>query len=978
MKLSRLNKRSLVLNGASVWVLALTLGLSSPSWAQVEATADTNITSDVIDASSVSPPQAGAAIVPPPLQFTHRQLANGLNVYAMPDATAGTVTVQMWYDVGGKDDPEGRSGFAHLFEHILSRKTVNIPYGYISTLVENAGGTRNASTNQDYTNYYETVPPEYLETMLWTHAERMARPVIDQAVFDAERSIVKEELRQRVLATPYGRFNRFVIEDNQFDQSIYRRSVIGSIEQLDAATIDDARAFHEAYYRPSTATLIVSGNFDTRQLDRLVDQYFAGIQNPVRPVPVLERPTSPPRTRPRRVDAYAPNVPTPALAAIYPGAPASDPDQPALDVLAAIMSRGNSSRLYQALVYQGRVASRADFSRDAQEEGGSVIIQVVAGRNDSLASVETALNAQIARIRDEPVTEAELAEAKTQILTSALNSRETPADRAFTLGRALAYEHDPYAPDRRLAEVQRVTAADVQRVARRFLDDRARVTARYMDESERPQGVAEDSWRNPAPMPTFLSVPPAILPPNSLRPEGQRQAPPAPGVSRPMPAPRIAERTLANGLRVVVAQSTDLPIVNVRLVVPGGTASDPADQAGLASMTGLLLEQGAAGRTAPEIAEALEALGANIGGGAGADASGLSLTAPIATADAAGRIFTDVITRPDFDEGEVSRRRARMRNSLRVDLGQPGPLASYVLNRIAYGAAPYGAPSEGTPGSIADLTREDVIDYYRTWWRPEGSTLVVTGGLQPDQAFAYAERLLGGWRGQPGQRPVLGDRAGPVPASRMVVVDLPGADQAAVVAAVRGPRRGDPGFYPLAVVNAIIGGGQSGHLFQEIRAQRGLSYGARSALSTRLDGGLLAASTQTKNESAAEVVALVLQEFDRLRSETVSDQRITERESYVNGSYARSVETTSGLGNVLAASVSQNLPLSEVAQYPGRISATTPASLRAAAMTVSADRAYVVVVGQADQFIDALRRDHPDLILVRAQDLDLDAPDLGL
>ncbi len=191
----RLTRAALL--GASLSVLAL----AAPVLAQVPA---------------ASP--AAAPITVPPLVYTHRELANGLDVYAMPDPTAGTVTVTLWYDVGGKDDPQGRSGFAHLFEHILSRKTVNLPYGQISTIVENIGGTRNASTSQDFTNYYETVPPQYLETILWTHAERMARPVVDQATFEAERSIVQEELRQRVLAPPYGRLSRFVIGDNAFDE----------------------------------------------------------------------------------------------------------------------------------------------------------------------------------------------------------------------------------------------------------------------------------------------------------------------------------------------------------------------------------------------------------------------------------------------------------------------------------------------------------------------------------------------------------------------------------------------------------------------------------------------------------------------------------------------------------------------------------------------------------------------------------------
>ncbi|HZW17126.1 MAG TPA: pitrilysin family protein, partial [Brevundimonas sp.] len=480
-----------------------------------------------------------APISVPPLEYTHRELANGLDVYAMPDATAGTVTVTLWYDVGGKDDPQGRSGFAHLFEHILSRKTVNLPYGHISTMVENAGGSRNASTGQDFTNYYETVPPQYLETMLWTHAERMARPVVDQAVFDAERSIVKEELRQRVLAPPYGRFGRFVIGDNAFDESIYRRSVIGSIEELDSARIEDARAFHEAYYRPATATMIVSGNFDPAQLDRWVDQYFGDIRNLDRPVPVLERPVETPRTQPRLVEAYAPNVPLPAVGVIYPGVPASHPDAAALEVMSAILSRGESSRLHQALVYRSQLAAGADIGVDAMEEDGSIVATAIVAEGKAIADVEAALDAELARIRDEPVTGAELAEAKTEIVASELRQRETASGRAFILGRAIVSENDPKAPDENLAAIQAVTAADVQRVARTYLDDQARVSVRYQDESARPEGVPEDSWRNPAPVPTFVTVPPAILPPNELLPEGERMAPPPLGEVRAMATPQV-------------------------------------------------------------------------------------------------------------------------------------------------------------------------------------------------------------------------------------------------------------------------------------------------------------------------------------------------------------------------------------------------------------------------------------------------------
>jgi len=936
-------------------------------------------------AQTPAPAAAGLeALTPPPLNFTHRSLANGLNVYAMPDATAGTVTVQLWYDVGGKDDPEGRSGFAHLFEHILSRKTVNLPYGQISTMVENAGGSRNASTGQDTTNYYETVPPQYLQQMLWTHAERMARPVVDQAVFDAERSIVKEELRQRVYAPPYGRLGVFIIGDNAYDDHIYRRQVIGSIEQLDTATLPDALAFHEAYYRPATATLIVSGNFDPAQLDQWVDQYFAGIENPARPVPHFERPAFVKRTQPRSIVAWAPNVPLPAIAAIWQGVRASDPDGPALEVMSAILSRGESSRLYQALVYDKQLAASAYLRAGGDdEEGGSITAQVTVAQGKSIDDAEAALNAELDRIRNTAVTPAELLEAQTELLSQELRGRETASGRAFSLGSAVIAEHDPSAPDKRVAAIKAVTIADVQRVARQYLDDSGRVSIRYLDESQRPEGTPDfdhqTGWKNPTPVPTFLTVPPAILPPNALKPEGEREAPPPLGAARPAVAPVIAERTLPNGLRVIVAKSTDLPIMNAQLVIAGGAAADPAARPGLASMTANLATQGAGGRTAPEIARTLEALGANIGGGAGADSTTLFVSAPKASAEAVGAVLSDVVQKPTYAPEELERSRVQSVNALRVALRQPGPLASQVLNRIAYGAAPYGAPSGGTVASLGAISRDEIVGFHDAWWRPDNAALIITGGMTAEEGFAFAERTLGGWAKPANAVPTVGARAGEVQAPRVVVIDLPGSGQAAVSAAVRGPNRSDPSFYPLAVANAVIGGGQNGHLFQEVRAKRGLSYGAYSALGSRVDSALLTASTQTKNESAADVVELVLAELDRLKTETVTPTAATDRETFLTGGFSRSIETTGGLGGFLAEAVTLGLPLDESTAYATKIDAVTPETIQSAAVaTLGSDRAYVVVVGNASMFIDALRAKHPDLVVIPAASLDLGSPTLGL
>lgn len=929
--------------------------------------------------ATAAPAVAQQASTVPPLVYTHRELANGLDVYAMPDPSAGTVTVTVWYDVGGKDDPQGRSGFAHLFEHILSRKTVNLPYGMISTMVENAGGSRNASTGQDFTNYYETVPPQYLETMLWTHAERMARPVVDQAVFDAERSIVKEELRQRVYAPPYGRFGRFVIGDNTFDESIYRRSVIGSIEELDSAQIEDARAFHEAYYRPATATLIVSGNFDPAQLNQWVDHYFAGIQNPARPVPVFERPVETPRTQPRNVVAYAPNVPLPAVAVIWPGVDASNPDNAALEILQTVLSRGQNSRLYQAMVYETQLASSATFGADAMEEDGSITATAIVAQGKDIGDVERAMDGVFNRIRSEPITEAELQEAKTELIAADLRQRETANGRAFMLGQAIVAENDPTAPDRRIAALQSVTIADVQRVAQRYLVDNARVNVRYMDESQRPADVPEDSYRNPAPVPTFLSVPPAILPPNELLPEGQRMAPPAPGAARVMAAPQIVERTLPNGLRVIVAKSTDLPIMNAQLIIGGGSSADPAGRNGVAQLTAGLAREGAGGRTSPQIAAALESLGANLFAGASSDGVTVTLSAPVASANAAGEIFADVVTEPAFAPAEVERARTRAQNQLRVALRDPATIGGLVLNRVVFGDAAYGAPASGTADSLAAITRDDIAAYHAAWWRPDNAALVITGGMSPDEAFAFAERTMGGWERPASARPAIPARVGETTEPRIIVVDLPGAGQAAVTAAVRAPLRTDGAYYPMLVTNAIIGGGQNGHLFQEVRAKRGLSYGANSGISARSEASVLVASTQTKNESAAEVLGLVLFEFDRLKTEAVTETATTDRETYITGGFSSNLETTGGLGNFIAQTVQFGLPLSELQNYPERVRATTPEAIMAAAnATLGSDRAYVVIVGDAKMFIDAVRAAHPDVQVISAADLDLSRGDLGV
>jgi zinc protease len=409
------------------------------------AEAQTRPAQGVTRAANVAP-----AITVPLIDYTARTLPNGLKVYALRDPSTATVSVQMWYDVGAKDDPEGRSGFAHLFEHILSRVTRNIAPGQLSQIVEDAGGTRNASTGADFTNYFETVPANQLEAMLWAHAERMGKSVLDQSVFEAERNIVKEELRQRVLAEPYGRLQRFVMIENSFESHPYKRPGIGSIEHLDSAKLEDARAFHENFYRPDNATLIVAGNFDPAQLNRWVDEHFGSIQRPNKPILRFKaRETQ--RAAPRSVTSYAPNVPLPAVAFSWQTPSLSHADMPALTVLDTILSGGESSRLYRSLVYDKQLAQSANSYNYALEEAGFFAATVTVASGKSPDDALAALNTEVARLRDQPVSAEELAEAKTEYLAGELFERETAQGRAFALG--------PLDRDHRRSEERRQASA---------------------------------------------------------------------------------------------------------------------------------------------------------------------------------------------------------------------------------------------------------------------------------------------------------------------------------------------------------------------------------------------------------------------------------------------------------------------------------------------------------------------------------------
>lgn len=438
----------------------------------------------VLGAAGVPAVHAQAKI--PRVDFRDRTLPNGIRVLSVEDHSSPTVSINVWYHVGSKDDPDGRSGFAHLFEHIMFKATKNMKDEMMDRLTEDVGGQNNAFTADDVTVYWEIVPSNYLETLLWAEAERLSALNVNEKNFLSERDVVKEEYRQSYLANPYGRL-QLELEKKSWVAHPYKRPGIGNIDELNAATIDDVRAFHSTYYRPDNATIIVVGDFDSKQLDTWVDKYFTAIAKPSAAVPRVTV-KEPARTAEKRYDVTAPNVPLPAVAFTYLTVSRASEDAAALTVAQAILGEGESSRLYQSLVYDKQVAAEASANADLREDAGLFDFIVVVAGEKKPADAEAALEAEIKRIQDTPVTAAELEKAKTVLVTHQLEELETNNGRAEALGNAAVILGDPNRINTDIQKLQAVTAADVQRVVKKYFVPSNRVVITYTAEAAGAQG----------------------------------------------------------------------------------------------------------------------------------------------------------------------------------------------------------------------------------------------------------------------------------------------------------------------------------------------------------------------------------------------------------------------------------------------------------------------------------------------------------
>lgn len=453
-----------------------------------------------------------------------------------------------------------------------------------------------------------------------------------------------------------------------------------------------------------------------------------------------------------------------------------------------------------------------------------------------------------------------------------------------------------------------------------------------------------------------------------------QQTPPPPAAPRETNVPQPVEKTLANGLRVIVVAKPGLPLVAARLMLKTGAGADPKGRDGLAQLTASVLTKGTKTRSAEEIARGVEALGATMTADAGWDSTSINISVMSANLAKTLEYVSDVARNATFKQQELDRERARILDSLQVTLEQPDAVAALVAARLVYGDAPYGHNLEGLPSTLQKITRDDLVKFHRAYYRPDNAVLVFAGDVTAEDAFALAGKLFGGWsraRVPRASESAPAARATP----RVVVIDMPEAGNSAVVIAGRGIRRTDPEYSKAIVSNMVLGGGYSSRLNQEVRIKRGLSYGADSAFEARADAGPFTATAQTKHESAAELVQLMRSELDRMATTDVPPAELVPRKAAVIGNFAFSLETTSGIVNRMAVLALYGQPLSDINEYVPRMQAVTEEDVRRfAASHLQSNNFNVVVAGNAKAFLEPLRKQFEDVEVIPLAELDLTSP----
>ena len=880
---------------------------------------------------------APAANATPKVEFEKYTLPNGLQVILHVDRKLPIVHVNQWFHVGSKNEKPGRTGFAHLFEHMMFQGSKNAEGEYF-IYAERAGanvfeGGVNGTTSQDRTNYFATVPSGNLENVLWFESDRLLTltDVTTKEKLDNQRDVVKNERRQALENQPYGRWYPLISETVFPKGHPYSWPVIGSQEDLTNASQEDVTEFFKTYYAPNNLSLVIAGDFDPAEAKKLVEKYFGDIP----PGPALDRPAKwIPRLDGEKLVEVNDRV---SLERVYIGWPAPEyfsAGDATLDITARILSDGLSARLNRALVYDRQIATNVTAFNVSGEISGLFVVQATARPGSKLAEIETIVTDEIARLAKEGPTAAEVERAKNKQESEFISGLERIGGfggKADVLNQYNTFTGDPGRLEADLARTRAVTPAAVRAAVGDWLNTPNRAVIRFHPEK-------------------------SARPSNALTLDRSKQPPL--GEDRPFVAPAVKTTTLENGLELLVLERTDLPKLNVTLATRAGAVGDPAGKAGVAQLTTTVIDMGTKTRNALQVEEALADLGTTLTGGAGRESARVGLDVLKRNLAPALGIVADVVQNATFPEAEVAREKKRLLDTIAQQDRDANALAARVRPILAFGPEhPYGRPVQGLRGTVEKITREDLIAFHQARWKPASSALIFAGDVTLAEATALAKQHFGSWTGGAAAAITIPPPTAS-PANRIYLVDRPDAAQTVVAQWLSAPERKSADYDALTLADAVWGGGGFGtRLNLNLREDKGYSYGVFSDLALMSHAGLWSASGGVQTNKTKE--ALV--EFDREMKAMAGAKPISEaefasaRERRLRG-YAQQFESLGRLSQQVADNWTLGLPPTELQrEYDATSTASLAQALEAAKKYARPEGATLLLVGDRSKIEAGVR-----------------------
>ena len=894
------------------------------------------------------------------VQIEQYTLGNGLTVVLHEDKSDPIAAVAVYYHVGSSRETEGKTGFAHLFEHMMFQRSENIGEDQFFKNIQEAGGTLNGSTSQDRTNYYEVVPKNALEMALWMESDRMGflENTVTQNSLVNQQNVVQNEKRQSYDNAPYG-FNQGLILKSLYSKGHpYSWTVIGEMEDLTNATVDDVKAFHRKFYSPNNAYLVIAGDFDKGEVKKWVEKYFGEIP---KGDPVEKRkPMNVTLSETKKLYHEDNFAKAPMLTMVFPTVERFSKDSYALSFLGELLAGTKKSPLYTVLVKDKKLTSRVMARNGSQELAGAFTISVTANPGVNLTEVENAIFEGFAKFEKDGFNEEDLERIKASYETGFVSRFSSVQGKAFTLAEYTMNTGDPQYYEKELAGFLNVTTEDIKSVYEKYIKGKNFIETNFVPRGQSNlavkdavnAGIKEEDPSKAAEVKTAAVEKETIIKtPAKIDRSVMPQIGPDPEVTIPKPW----TGSLSNGMKLMGIKQSELPMVQYSITIEGGRLFDSIEKAGLASLVASMMNEGTKTKTPEELELAIGLLGASIYFSSGDENISVNVSTLEKNFEKTLVLVEEMLLQPRWDEEQFALAKSRVINNLKRNAASPDYLASSNLNKLIFGDNILAMDASGTEKTVSSITINDLKDYYNKYFSPSISKFLIAGDIEKQRVEKGLASLNKNWNAKKVEVPTFTLPAPPAK-SQIYFVDMPGAKQSVISIGAPGIPRTNPDFYAATVANYKLGGSFNGNFNLILREEKGFTYGARSSFSGGKSSGSFVASSKVRTNSTLESVTIFKNEMEKYRQEIPQEYVDFTKSALMKGN-ALKFETLGDLIGMIRNISSYNLPFDYIKKEEAFVKDLTPEKLRGYAVKyIDPAKMYYVVVGDAATQLNELEK----------------------